>query len=97
MLAERGATVAVNYAKDAASAAETVKAIRAAGGHASAFDGDIADLEATESMLAAVTAEFGAIDLLVNNAGVASRGRAATSWRAWARAISGCWRFRRWS
>ena len=75
LLAERGATVAVNYAKDAASAAQTVEAIRAAGGHANAFAGDIADLDATQSMLAAVTAEFGAIDLLVNNAGVASRGR----------------------
>ncbi len=75
LLAERGATVAVNYAKDVSSAAEAVQAIRASGGQAMAFAGDIADLEATESMLAAVTSEFGPIDLLVNNAGVASRGR----------------------
>ena len=75
LLAERGATVAVNYARNADSAEETVEAIRSAGGNARAFAGDIADLEATQSMLAVVTAEFGPVDLLVNNAGVASRGR----------------------
>jgi 3-oxoacyl-[acyl-carrier protein] reductase len=75
MLAANGAVVAVNYAKDAESAAETVELIRASGGEATAYGADVSDPEAISAMLSAVTADYGAVDLLVNNAGVASRGR----------------------
>ncbi len=74
-LAREGAAVAVNYAKDATSADETVASIRAAGGVASAYAADIADPDADAEMLSALTDDFGPLDLLVNNAGVASRGR----------------------
>jgi 3-oxoacyl-[acyl-carrier protein] reductase len=75
LLAKEGAVVAVNYAKDAESAAETVELIRATGGEAKAYGADVGDPEAISTMLATVTADYGAVDLLVNNAGVASRGR----------------------
>jgi NAD(P)-dependent dehydrogenase (short-subunit alcohol dehydrogenase family) len=75
LLAREGATVAVNYAKDATAADETVAAIRAAGGEAKAYGADVADPDADAAMLAAITADYGVVDLLVNNAGVASRGR----------------------
>jgi 3-oxoacyl-[acyl-carrier protein] reductase len=75
MLAAHGASVAVNYAKDAESAAETVALIRAAGGEAKAYGADVADPDALATTLEAITADYGVVDLLVNNAGVASRGK----------------------
>ncbi len=75
LLAREGAAVAVNYAKDASSAEEAVGLIRAAGGEAKAYSADVADPDADAAMLDSVTADFGPLDLLVNNAGVASRGR----------------------
>lgn len=75
LLAREGAVVAVNYAKDASAADETVAAIRTAGGEAKAYAADVADPDADAAMLDAVTADYGPLDLLVNNAGVASRGR----------------------
>lgn len=78
LLARHGALVAVNYAKDAESAAETVELIRSAGGEAKAYGADVADPEAISAMLATVGADYGAVDLLVNNAGIASRGRSVS-------------------
>lgn len=75
LLASHGAVVAVNYAKDAEAAAETVGLVREAGGEARAYGADVGDPEAISAMLAKVTADYGPVDLLVNNAGVASRGR----------------------
>lgn len=76
LLAAHGATVAVNYRRDADAAAETVAGIVAAGGSAAAFQASIDDAEADRVMVEAVIAEFGYIDLLVCNAGIASRGQA---------------------
>jgi 3-oxoacyl-[acyl-carrier protein] reductase len=75
MLAAHGASVAVNYAKDAESAAETVASIQKTGGEAKAYGADVADPEALAQMLEAIAADYGAVDMLVNNAGVASRGK----------------------
>jgi 3-oxoacyl-[acyl-carrier protein] reductase len=74
-LAREGATVAVNYAKDSNTANETVEQIRAAGGEARSYAADISDPDADAAMLAAITTDYGVVDLLVNNAGIASRGR----------------------
>jgi NAD(P)-dependent dehydrogenase (short-subunit alcohol dehydrogenase family) len=76
LLAAHGATVAVNYRKDANAAAETVAAIEAAGGSAKAFAASVDDAGQCESLAQAVIDEFGGIDILVCNAGIASRGRA---------------------
>jgi NAD(P)-dependent dehydrogenase (short-subunit alcohol dehydrogenase family) len=75
LLAADGATVAVNYRRDADAAAETVAAIEAAGGAAKAFAASVDDPEQDRAMVDAVVAEFGFVDILVNNAGIASRGR----------------------
>lgn len=74
-LASAGATVAVNYHRDAETAQQTVAEIIAAGGAAKAFQASVADFDEDAAMVAAVAKEFGPIDLLVNNAGIASRGR----------------------
>ena len=75
LLAQAGATVAVNYHRDAEAAQETVAAIHESGGSAKAFQASVADFEEDAAMVAAVADELGAVDLLVNNAGIASRGR----------------------
>ena len=106
-LAREGYSVAVNYARNAEAAEETLRLCRevaaeepaapaetasaanagpggpvgaGAGGAAEpprfeAFQGDVGDRASRESLLEAVTASFGEIDALVNNAGVAPRER----------------------
>nr|WP_244176510.1 SDR family oxidoreductase [Gordonia lacunae] len=63
-----GAKVVVNdYAEDPAS--EVVDEIVAAGGQAVASVGDVADWDAGAAMVETALAEFGRLDVLVNNAG----------------------------
>ena len=76
LLAAHGATVAVNYRRDADAARDTVDAITAAGGSAAAFAASVDDAAECASLVDTVIGRFGGIDLLVCNAGVASRGRA---------------------
>jgi NAD(P)-dependent dehydrogenase (short-subunit alcohol dehydrogenase family) len=72
LCAARGWDVAVNYARDGASAAALVAELRAAGADAEAFPADVADDAQVVAMFAAIDASFGAGRLrgLVNNAGV---------------------------
>ena len=70
-LASDGASVAITYAKDAASAAAVVKTIEGSGGKAIAIQADSVDAEAIKSAVAKTVAAFGSIDILVNNAGTA--------------------------
>jgi NAD(P)-dependent dehydrogenase (short-subunit alcohol dehydrogenase family) len=65
-LAAEGAVVVVNDLSP--EACETVAA--ELGGGALAAPGDVADVEATEAVIARVVSERGALDILVNNAGV---------------------------
>jgi NAD(P)-dependent dehydrogenase (short-subunit alcohol dehydrogenase family) len=76
LLAAHGATVAVNYRSDAEAAADTVAAITAAGGSAKAYAASVDDVDQCAAMVDAVIGDFGGIDALVCNAGIASRGRA---------------------
>jgi Dehydrogenases with different specificities (related to short-chain alcohol dehydrogenases) len=73
-LAADGASVAINYRRDEASARATVDEITAAGGRAAAFLASIDNYEDDEKMVAAVREQLGPVDLLVNNAGIGSRG-----------------------
>ena len=74
-LAEDGADVAVNYRRDSDSARETVAAIEALGRKARAYRAPVDDFASLRSMVNEASKELGAIDLLVNNAGIASRGQ----------------------
>jgi NAD(P)-dependent dehydrogenase (short-subunit alcohol dehydrogenase family) len=68
-LAEQGARVAVaEIAKDKGEA--VAAAIRAAGGEALAVEVDVGSPESTLAMAERVTAEWGGIDFLVNNAAI---------------------------
>ena len=74
-LAADGAAVAVNYRRDDTAAREVVAAIEAAGGRAAAYQAAIGDGEAVAAMTEAVRAGLGEVDIVVSNAGTASRGR----------------------
>ena len=75
-LAAAGASVAVNYRRDEESAAETVREIEALGGKAIAFSASVDDYEQNAQMVADIERDLGPVSILVNNAGIASRGRA---------------------
>jgi NAD(P)-dependent dehydrogenase (short-subunit alcohol dehydrogenase family) len=75
-LAAGGAAVAVNYRRDADAAEEVVAEIEKAGGQARAYRASVDDAVAVGEMIAAVRADLGPVDLLVSNAGTASRGTA---------------------
>ena len=69
-LAAAGATVAVNYARDAESAGAVVTSIEADGGRAVAVQGDISSADGAAAVAAAVESDVGPVDSLVNNAGI---------------------------
>ncbi|WP_066715461.1 3-oxoacyl-[acyl-carrier-protein] reductase [Clostridium sp. Marseille-P299] len=69
-LAKYGAKVVVNYCGSKEKAEEVVELIKAEGGIASVYQGDVADSEAMKQMFADVLKEYGSIDILVNNAGI---------------------------
>jgi NAD(P)-dependent dehydrogenase (short-subunit alcohol dehydrogenase family) len=68
-LGREGAAVAVNYARSRDAAEATAGEIRAAGGRALAVQADVADYGAVRGMVERVQAEWGRLDVLVNNAG----------------------------
>lgn len=73
-LAAEGANVAVIYAGNTAAAEETAALIKAQGGSAAAMQCDVSDGDAVNDMIAAVKEQFGAVHILVNNAGITRDG-----------------------
>jgi 3-oxoacyl-[acyl-carrier protein] reductase len=73
-LAQAGAAVAVNYRERADEAASVVEAIRASGGRGIAVAADVSLRAPVAEMIARVERELGAVDVLVNNAGIAITG-----------------------
>ena len=74
-LARAGADIAVNYTRDAEAAAETVAAITALGRKAKAWQASVTDEDACAAMIASIEADLGPLSILINNAGIASRGK----------------------
>ncbi|TVR41392.1 MAG: 3-ketoacyl-ACP reductase [Planctomycetota bacterium] len=75
-LGREGWQVVVNYAGNREAAEDTCEAVRQAGGQALAVQGDVAKAEDRAHLLAETITWAGAIDLLVNNAGIAPSVRA---------------------
>ena len=73
-LGRAGADLAVNYNASAAAAKEVVAEVEAAGRRAEAVQADVAHEDQVRAMIARVLARFGRLDVLVNNAGVMTRG-----------------------
>jgi len=74
-LAAEGHDVAVGYGSNAAAAEKVADAVRALGRRAAAAGGDLADPAAADTLVDAVEAELGPVDVLVANAGVNTPGR----------------------
>ena len=75
-LAKAGHRIAINYAGNAEAAAEALELVKAAGGDGFIVQGDVAVAADRERLVAETVKNFGRIDLLVNNAGVAPKVRA---------------------
>lgn len=69
-LASNGATVIVNYNGSKERAEAVVSEIKANGGEAEAMQCNVADFEASETMIKEVLNKYGKVDILVNNAGI---------------------------
>ncbi len=69
-LARKGADVVVNYAGNAALAEEVVGMIQEMDRKSMAIQADVANREQVEAMIATTIKEFGALHILVNNAGI---------------------------
>ncbi len=74
-LAEDGIDVAITYRRDGEAAAETVAEIEGMGRAALAIQGDVSVTDDNVRNVAEVIDRFGGFQILVNNGGIASRGR----------------------
>jgi 3-oxoacyl-[acyl-carrier protein] reductase len=68
-LASEGANVAINYFASSDGADSAVAEITAAGGKAFALQGDLNTQDGVDALINKTVAEFGSIDVLVNNSG----------------------------
>jgi 3-oxoacyl-[acyl-carrier protein] reductase len=87
-LAAEGARLAINYRASKTEAEALVAEIGEAGGTARAYGADVTDYSAVRAMLDGVVADFGGLDVLVNNAGYVQPKRfAETTPEEWHRQI----------
>lgn len=85
-LAKAGYDVAVSYAGNEEAANKTVAELKDLGVNAKAYKFDVSDKEACAKAVEAVLADFGKLDVLVNNAGITRDGlfmrMSAENWEA---------------
>ncbi len=72
--AAQGAAVAFTYLSSEAKALELQAELEAAGVKAKAYRSDAANMAEAEALLTAVLADFGGLDIIVNNAGITKDG-----------------------
>lgn len=90
-LAAEGANVAVNYRNSGKEADALVAEIATKGVKAKAYKADVADLVAVKAMIDAIAKDFGGLNILINNAGLALRQRfMETKPEDWHRQIDAC-------
>ena len=73
LFAQNGWKVAVNYCSSERQALELVKELSDMGSEAIAVQGDVSDRSQVTSMAASLLKDFGELDVLVNNAGIAQQ------------------------
>lgn len=69
-LAQRGATLVVNYKESAGAADEVVSIIQTSGGKAESFQSDVSDFKQAQNLIKFALDTFDGLDILVNNAGI---------------------------
>jgi len=90
-LAAEGANVAVNYRNSGVEADELVSEIAAKGVKAEAYKTDVANFAAVKTMVDEIVENFGGLNILINNAGLALRQRfIETKPEDWHRQIDAC-------
>jgi 3-oxoacyl-[acyl-carrier protein] reductase len=90
-LATEGANVAVNYRNSGQEADALVSELSAKGVKAKAYKADVADFAAVQAMTDAIAQDFGGLNILINNAGLALRQRfIETKPEDWRRQIDAC-------
>ena len=90
-LAAEGASVAINYRSSRADADRVVADIAANGGKAAAYQADVSDFAAVKAMTDAIVKDFGGLNILINNAGLAKRQRfTETTPEDWRLQIDSC-------
>ena len=90
-LAAEGASVAINYRSSAEDAEALVAEIAAKGGKAKAYAADVADFNAVKAMIEQAAKDFGGLNILINNAGLALRKRfVETTPEDWKKQIDAC-------
>jgi NAD(P)-dependent dehydrogenase (short-subunit alcohol dehydrogenase family) len=90
-LAAEGAAVAVNYRGSKEQAAAVVAEIERSGGKAIAYGADVSDFVAVQDMISKIVADFGGLNIVINNAGVALRNRfTETTPDEWQKQINIC-------
>jgi 3-oxoacyl-[acyl-carrier protein] reductase len=72
-LAAAGITVVVNYFQRREDAETVVRTIENKGGSALAYQADVSDRKAVDAMFGMIDERLGRLDILINNAGIASR------------------------
>jgi len=73
-LASQGAYVFINYTNNEQAAEQTLEEIEQAGGKGRVVGFDVSDFTETQSIIEALSDEFGGIQILVNNAGIRNDG-----------------------
>lgn len=87
-LAADGFPVVVNYSRDEASARGVLEKIRSSGGSGIIFRCDVSKRDEVDEMISHALREFGAVSVLVNNAGISRIGMFTDITREdWARTI----------
>jgi len=74
-LAEAGSSVVVCYRRDEVAAKDIIAKIEVLGSKAMALQADITDCDRVREIVSKTVETFGKVDILINNAGIASRGK----------------------
>lgn len=72
--AQEGATVAFTYLSSVEKGLALEEELKAFGGQAKGYRSDASDFEAAEALIGQVIADFGKLDVLINNAGITKDG-----------------------
>jgi len=72
-LAAAGAAVTINYHRDQAAAAETLRQITQANGKGQVVQGDVSVVADIQALIEKTVQAFGRLDVMVNNAGMETR------------------------
>lgn len=90
-LAAEGASVAVNYRSSLSEAESLIAEMDALGAKAKAYQADVADFDAVKTMVDRIVEDFGGLNILINNAGLAKRQRfVETTPKDWHSQIDAC-------